>query len=219
MKYTKNYNLKKPEVTDSYNVDDFNENADAIDAALAMKAPAGYGLGTMCKSISSVTDITENGWWVTNGDTPDGNWWLCLSFTANASDDVVIYAWNLSGTCSAKRSKSSTGWGPWEWIDPPMALNTEYRTTEKYNYKPVYCKLVKFGAFPNAATKNFDHGISNIALVTEWHATNTSSGTNIEKATAVKSIVVSKTQISVTTEGDGSGWDVQFLLKYTKTTD
>lgn len=34
MKYTENYNLKKPEQTDSYNVDDFNENADAIDAKL-----------------------------------------------------------------------------------------------------------------------------------------------------------------------------------------
>lgn len=31
MKYTENYNLKKPEATDSYNVDDFNKNSDVID--------------------------------------------------------------------------------------------------------------------------------------------------------------------------------------------
>lgn len=34
MKTTKNYGLKKPESSDLYNVDDFNENADAIDEKL-----------------------------------------------------------------------------------------------------------------------------------------------------------------------------------------
>src|SRR5690606_801737 len=34
MKYTENYNLKKPEAEDFYNVEDFNENADIIDKKL-----------------------------------------------------------------------------------------------------------------------------------------------------------------------------------------
>ena len=34
LKTTDNYGLKKPEATDSYNVDDFNENADKIDELL-----------------------------------------------------------------------------------------------------------------------------------------------------------------------------------------
>lgn len=33
--YTENLNLKKPAQTDFYNVDDFNDNADKIDAAIA----------------------------------------------------------------------------------------------------------------------------------------------------------------------------------------
>lgn len=37
MKLTKNYGLKKPDGEDFYNVQDFNDNADAIDAALAAK--------------------------------------------------------------------------------------------------------------------------------------------------------------------------------------
>ena len=32
--YTQNYNLKKPASTDNYSVDDFNNNADLIDAEL-----------------------------------------------------------------------------------------------------------------------------------------------------------------------------------------
>lgn len=35
MNYTGNFNLKKPESTDSYNIDDFNENADKIDEQLS----------------------------------------------------------------------------------------------------------------------------------------------------------------------------------------
>ena len=37
MKYTQNYNLKKPEGTDLVNIDDFNANADIIDAELAKR--------------------------------------------------------------------------------------------------------------------------------------------------------------------------------------
>lgn len=34
MKYTENFKLKKPEATDAYNIEDFNENSDAVDAKL-----------------------------------------------------------------------------------------------------------------------------------------------------------------------------------------
>lgn len=34
MKYTENYNLKKPEATDAYNIEDFNENMEKIDTEL-----------------------------------------------------------------------------------------------------------------------------------------------------------------------------------------
>jgi len=32
--YTTNYNLKKPASTDTYNIDDFNNNADIVDTKL-----------------------------------------------------------------------------------------------------------------------------------------------------------------------------------------
>ena len=42
MLYTRNYNLKKPELMDIYNVEDFNDNAESIDAALQdLKAKTG----------------------------------------------------------------------------------------------------------------------------------------------------------------------------------
>lgn len=41
-----------------------------------------------------------------------------------------------------------------EWINPPMLLGVEYRTTERWLGKPVYTKIVSFGTLPNAAAKS-----------------------------------------------------------------
>lgn len=228
MKYTEKYKLKKPDVTDSYNIEDFNENADAIDKALSEKAPAGFGLGTMCKSVTSIFDIKSNGWWLTNGDTPDGNYWLCLSFTANNTadnnpDTIVIQAKSVTGNMSARRSKINGVWGPWEWENPPLGLNTEYRTTERFDKNPVYCKLVLFGTGPNKTEKSVSHNISRIANVIEWHCYNYNSGTNIEQAPGVDYITVNKTDMIIssvaTTNGNIADWYIYFIIKYTKTTD
>ena len=47
-----------------------------------------------------------------------------------------------------------------EWLNPPMILDIEYRTTERHNGKPVYVKLFDFGALPNATMKEKDTKIS-----------------------------------------------------------
>lgn len=41
--YTKNYNFKKPEKTDYFNIDDQNENWDRLDKVLAVKAEVKIG--------------------------------------------------------------------------------------------------------------------------------------------------------------------------------
>ena len=39
--------------------------------------------------------------------------------------------------------------GVMEWVNPPMIPGVEYRTTERWNGKPVYATLLDFGALPN----------------------------------------------------------------------
>ncbi len=50
-------------------------------------------------------------------------------------------------------SNGNDFWGPWEWINPPMDLGTEYRTTERYLGKPVYVKLVDCGELRRMAKR------------------------------------------------------------------
>lgn len=40
-----------------------------------------------------------------------------------------------------------------EWLNPPMVVGVEYRTTERWNGKPVYATLLNFGALPNNGRK------------------------------------------------------------------
>ena len=47
-------------------------------------------------------------------------------------------------------------WGPWEYVNPPLQLGTEYRTTERYLGKPVYVKVVNCGNLPGNAAKITD---------------------------------------------------------------
>lgn len=50
--------------------------------------------------------------------------------------------------------------GTKEWINPPSTIGVEYRTTERWNGKVVYTKLVDLGALGEAMTyKQVSHGI------------------------------------------------------------
>lgn len=53
-----------------------------------------------------------------------------------------------------RRVFNNNVWGPFEWVNPPMALGIEYRTTERYLGKPVYVKLVNLGEGANGKAVN-----------------------------------------------------------------
>ena len=42
--------------------------------------------------------------------------------------------------------------GAQEWINPPMVVGVEYRTTEKFEGQPVYCQLVYFTGIVDGGT-------------------------------------------------------------------
>jgi hypothetical protein len=57
--------------------------------------------------------------------------------------------------------------GATEWLNPPMVPGTEYRTTERFNNKPVYTKVINFGALPNATEKKVSSGLSGSNVIKE----------------------------------------------------
>jgi hypothetical protein len=63
----------------------------------------------------------------------------------------------------------------WEWVNPPMIPNTEYKTTERWNKKPVYTALIDCGTCPSASIKTVAHGKS-VGRILKVHASLSASG-------------------------------------------
>lgn len=115
-------------------------------------------------------------------------------------------------------------WGEWEYENPPMQLGVEYRTTERYLGKPVYVRLVNFGALGNTTTKSVDVAIENVDKIPVLGGTASEvplipgsyngaiSGISATRTSA-------KITISITTAADLSWMQAEVLLGYTKTTD
>lgn len=213
-----------------------------IDTLLARKAPAGYGWGAKTgKRLDNIDldTVFETGvYLVATGctNTPSGtiSTWsklivkgerACVQeyYPANGSDTGVVFS------CYLRRiyNDETSSWGAWEWVNPPMKLGVEYRTTERYQGKPVYVKLVNFGALPNATAKAVNFSIENNAQLLECKGFVSGGGvlpysypgSGVGTANVYTNRSSGNFGVIVSTDKDLSGKSAYFILKYTKTTD
>ena len=137
-------------------------DAKAVGDALATKAPNGYGLGTAAALVSSFNYSGGNGFIEGANDAPYHSSWVGInvSFGGNLQHgyqevvDIMTHP-----NVKARRHKLSGVWGQWEYERPPMNVGVEYRTTERFNGKPVYVKLFDCGVCPQGKTEIL-HGLS-----------------------------------------------------------
>ena len=141
-----------------------NENWDKLDDAvkeilitLANKAPGGFGLGAIWNQApeNDANQIPGTGWFVAHQNTPTGGWWIIQDIFDGSVHYQFAFAKRsnsgvLGGTIVQRNKQEQNDWGPWEWVNPPMNLNTEYRTAERYMGRSVYKKLVALGEAPSA---------------------------------------------------------------------
>lgn len=128
---------------------------------------------------------------------------------ANSVDGTVTGGW---------RMRKNTNWEPFEWENPPMVLGVEYRTTERYQGKPVYAKLVDFGALPVSTIKDVSHGVSNISYVI-YKALTSTTGDEMSDYDGITNFLVTTSKIRIKTIVDMSGTSGIVHMKYTKSTD
>lgn len=133
----------------------------------------------------------------------------------------------------AVRSVSEGKVGPIEWVNPPMAVGVEYRTTERFQGKPVYVKTINMGNLPGNSVKqvNFQNrnvvdkivsvtgqctSDSGVGISMPYH---TGSGPNLETVIYIGAATIGTAQI-VTFLRDFSGYkDACITVKYTKLAD
>lgn len=155
-------------------------------------APGGFGLGkdtpNMDYAEANGDDIVANGWFWINpqisgfsfGNTLCRN--ECLSYnyavqTAYLFNATTGYGHNIV----IRRVKEDGDWQPWEWVNPPMKLGVEYRTTERYLGKPVYVKTINMGNLPGNAVKQSSFQSNNVVdkIVSVTGQCTTDSGVNL----------------------------------------
>lgn len=206
-----------------------------LTAADVGAAPAGYGLGdTHGANIpdGDANNAIYNGWYGVVGTesnlptSADGvqSTGGAILFVHTRREDLVKYQILYLGTAgqqgySLRRfyHNAASTWYPWEWINPRMALGVEYRTTERYNSKPVYKKAINFGAAPNATSKTVAHGISDFSQLVSYSGM--LGGGNLIGTPNVSSVYINATSITIRTNTDVSVSYIYVILSYTKTTD
>lgn len=126
-------------------------------------APAGYGLGNLAREFSHGQDLntcTLCGFYGTVQSSTVASLVNKPTYGFAAGEVEMLVIANRGGYLTQILHNSSTGGfgvtaqrdirgsnvGEWEYINPPMELGVEYRTTERYNGKPVYARRVDVGA-------------------------------------------------------------------------
>ena len=156
--------------------------AETVAAALSNKAPAGFGFGdaiqeiattsaeesyeTYCAKVDAVLDaMPDKTAKLVRAYPPavygDAGTTISLLYKGDAnyavlsnigSADVGLCGWRMF-KLRYPSSSSPAVWMPFEWENPPMKIGVEYRTTERYDGKPVFVMAVNGGAFPDNSSK------------------------------------------------------------------
>lgn len=195
-------------------------------------SPGGFGLGdfqgvALESSVEGgLNTAVKCGWYYFGGDgsianapsLPGGGYGTLLVSSRASSSTVVQMCFFETVSTIAIRRRVDSEWQPWEYLNPPMQLGVEYRTTERYLGKPVYVKVVDCGNLPASGLKNIAHGIANCKPIHIYGEM--SNGNTLPYAVETNYYISADggyIQIYVT--GDLSDQTVKATIKYTKTTD
>lgn len=138
-------------------------------------APAGFGLGGNGElievySISEIDSLSNNGWYdIHSGNTMSAGGFTftaCLLEVSMLNEDNGWHILRFFGTTATlNRYKINNVWSEWEWDAPPLALGVEYKTTERWQNKPVYACLVNAGTYPESGLRNVSTEIGATGIV------------------------------------------------------
>lgn len=124
---------------------------DAVDRA------TGYGLGANAATptTNDADSCTLTGWYAISSMSNCPITYGLLRVETWYNGCIFQTAYEMSSGVVVQRRCQNSEWKPWEYVNPPMQLGVEYRTTERISGKPVYIKLVNLGNLPNNTTEDF----------------------------------------------------------------
>lgn len=119
-------------------------------------APDGFGLGAhVGMTVADANEATKNGWYLVQGGaanaaSPYEHPMLVVGYGQTALTQIAFMGNSASSmTYIVIRKRYGSNWNEWEHLNPGLSPGVEYRTTERWNGKPVYQMLLSLGAFTN----------------------------------------------------------------------
>lgn len=211
---TANLGLTLPAVSDPADIGALNENFKKIDAL------GGYGLGGSAVSVNDLNTALNCGFFCWSSDCLNAPFGYGMGITINRFNgrytQLLFNPWMGSYGEIVVRHYNGTEWIPVEWVNPPMSLGVEYRTTERWNGSAVYCKAVEFGLLPNTSYKAVNHGIDSYKKCVRYEIVNSYSTRMLRGDRSVTQVDVGSSNIQITTSTDMSNHNAVVILWYTK---
>lgn len=217
------------------------DNPHGVTAVQVGAAPTGYGLGEPAKLLTSEDDMDTifrgGNYYYRSSSTPKNAPNLqalvadvCLveviGTATNVWKQVITPVKNGTSNTAANNSKLvRSNYGVikgWDWINPQMILDIEYRTTERYMGKPVYAKLCDFGAMPNNATETKEGILPrhvNCVSIQGYQVASSGKSGPFETSAYRNGIDMQTNtsgNVTITTPADLSSYTAYILIKYTK---
>jgi hypothetical protein len=145
-----------------------------LSAADIGAAPAGFGLGggAVAFAIENIDNMKSNGWFYASSANGYYIGSVPLYYILMRVD-----SWNDTAGCRRvtqtidydghliQRVCADGVWLAWEWVNPPMLLGVEYRTTERWDGKAVFTKLLDLGSLPANSTATYSGGLTTATKV------------------------------------------------------
>lgn len=215
--------------------------------ALREKAPDGYGLGASNgRPIPPTVEgglntATQNGWYYFGGAggiqnipslIPSSDYGYLLVSSRNEQEKLQVFMSEVNNYIAVRKLEAGV-WQPWEYVNPPMDLGVEYRTTERYLGKPVYIKTVDTGALPNTTYKIVAATFPNANRIIDYGGAAYRDSSHFIHLpciryghdyygtdSGVQVVIDNNSGISISTNKDFSMFtDSSVWVKYTKSTD
>lgn len=207
-----------------------------IDIFLAAINPLIWGLGGVGKRVTDLNDAQDGGLYSALGaanlppNVESAQYGSVLVLCSQKDRVTQVYFNDVTGGTGAiaVRRLNGNGWSAWEFINPPMLLGVEYRTTERHLGKPVYKKRITVNPLPNASQLIIENVINpstdsifdlHSSFLDAISATTTSYPPFYGSAVAARAWVRSNGELVISTFADLSSSKAIVTLSYTKTTD
>jgi hypothetical protein len=101
-----------------------------------------------------------------------------------------------------------------------MLPGVEYRTTERWQGKPIYTMLLSLGNFPNATEKTVYHNIANLdrplSVTVSAKSSDWAFALPAELGTSLSTLNFNPQGVVIKTTVNWSGYTAYATLKYTK---